>query len=349
MGFHDDASGLDIDAAPAQGRRQRRVRVVSQLDHRGHLDPGRVQIYRDPQSVVVGRYHHRPPARHGCVQVQQSPGRRPEHDAGQIVVLEHERPFEGAVREYQRLGSDLEQPGVAFCRADPQVLVDAKRVGFQLDGDVGIGEHAIAQPRGQFVCGKPFTGCCLDSLPLVPEMASEVGAFFEQGHPHPAAGCAQGGTHARGPAADHEKLGETVFLIVVGRGSLEGHVSQPRRVSQYAFVPRPQELRAHERAVVETRRHEARAEGRKRHEVGIERRPHVLGGDVQSGCNRLDARTDVGLVVGAHHAVRVCRCHGERRAGPVVLEGTAEHPHTGRPQRTGHRVALEPFVRAAVE
>src|SRR4029450_1863069 len=116
------------------------------------------------------------------------------------------------------------------------------------------------------------------------------------------------------------------------------------RLSQLPEKPRPVEC-----LVVETHRHQPAEELDAVKEIAIERRPRMLGRNLQTFTDGNAADALVGTPGNVHKAVGTIARTTEQASGPVIFETAAENPASGGKQRHGHRLSDKGFERLALE
>ena len=142
-------------------------RIGAWIDDRRDGDAGAGQVGDRARRLVVGAEHDRaPPGRHS-VAVEIGPHGAGQHDAGTIVVAEHQRPLDRAGSNDATPGEDAPEPLARLVRRRRRhVIVDALERGIGavvVDAErpwCAAGCERRAAPPARPRCGRPSLPSC---------------------------------------------------------------------------------------------------------------------------------------------------------------------------------------------
>ena len=111
------------------------------VDHRGDNDAGIGEVDRGANCIVMVGKDHRALARRHAIAIDVSAHRAGQHDAGTVVVAEHDSALDRACGQHRALGHDLPQALARFMRRRHRhMIVDPL--------DCGIGTAVIDALHG---------------------------------------------------------------------------------------------------------------------------------------------------------------------------------------------------------
>ncbi len=333
-------------AQAALGRRlrlRRRRRLVAQIRHRRDLDARLRQVEGDAVAMGVGGGDHRALAGLDAVEADQTLHGRAQHHPRQVVAAEHHRLLEGAGRQHDLLGAQLDQT-VAAHHGEPLVGEPAGAARLVQQRDVApLGERP-AQPLR--LLGAPAG---LGPEAGVVEGAAGARLIVDQQHLAAGLGGLQGGRQPGRAGADHRHVGEHVGLVVVAvrRPAVDDAEAGLRPDEPLPELPGP--ARLVERLVVEAHRHEAAELPEPGAAVAVEPAEDVERRDLHARDNGPAVGEHVGLVAHLDERVGVLAAGGEHAARTVVLERARQHANAIGGERAGDGVAGIADVVAAFE
>ena len=177
------------------------VGVAPRVGHGQHVDAAVGQVERGLEALVARRQHHRLLPRHQPELVDQPPRPAGQHDAGQVVVAEHQRLLDRAGGDHQ-LGRAEAMHRAALVDRHQQALVDAAGVGRLQDLDAGR-VHPLDQRRQAAVAARPAPG----------QVAAQRKALLDQRHVPALLGRLGGRLQTGLAAADHQHVDVAVHLV----------------------------------------------------------------------------------------------------------------------------------------
>ena len=318
---------------------------------RGHPDAGVEQLVREPRAGCGTTDYDR--ARTGLdrVQVQQPAHPAAEHDAGQVVVLEHRGIFVPPRCDDQAFGAQVDQP-LALHDAEQPAFVAAEHRSRGQHFDVGLRADALDQTLRHCKTGHAGArfGWHVTGPDLKPQMAAECGLVIDQSDVTTAPRGFVRGTESRGSATDDGYVRMPVFMVGVEFGPrLYTEAAQSGDAAQQLFGQRPRPTRTNERLVVETDGQQNVEFLDQRQRVETERRPGVLGTDAHARADRLGTRAYARRAIDVHQAVGAVARQAQQPARAVIFEAAAEDALPRGVQRRGDGIARLGGDVAAVE
>ena len=220
---------------------------------RGHPDASVEQLVCEPHAGSGTTDHDRALTRFDGVQVQQPAYPAAEHDAGQVVVLEHRGIFVPPRCDDQAFGAQVDQP-LALHDAEQSAFVAAEYRGRGQHLDVGLRADALGQALRHCKTGHVGArfGRHVTSPDVKPQMAAECGLVIDQGDVTAAPRSFVRGSESRGSATDDGDVRMPVFMVEVVFGPcLYVEAAQPGHAAQQLFGQWPRPARTNERFIVE--------------------------------------------------------------------------------------------------
>ena len=282
----DDATVDDLDPGAAHGGGQLARRLRAQVDHRGDVDAGGLQVERALVGAVVVGGDHGAAAGADGVTMDIGRDRRRQHDARAVVVGEQQRPLAGAGGEHHAARAHLPQlfaGGAALGRG--QVIGEPLADGQEIV--VVVAEHGAARQqrdlgqRGELGerGGNPRRGVgAVDARGPGQGLAAELGLLVGEYHPRAGAPRHQRRGDPRDAAAGDQHIAVRVaMLVAIGVGVARGD-AEARGLADKMLVFHPHRARPHEGLVIKTGRHQAGEAAVDRQQVEIDRRPAVDAG-----------------------------------------------------------------------
>ena len=223
----------------------------AQVDHGGDLDANPEKIQHHPVSVAVGGEDDSPLERLDGVAADQALRRRPEHDAGQVVVPEDCGLLHRPASDDDGPGPHLGHPVPPVDERYPVLLEVRARHGIRPVFDVGtfldppeqFGEHSIRRRVGALG---------------VRESPAGPGVLVDEDDLRPGLAGRRRGREPGRTGADHEHVGEPVALAPVAPLLAGRDVSKPGGLAYEPLVVREESGRFVERLVVEADGQESR-------------------------------------------------------------------------------------------
>jgi hypothetical protein len=251
-GLVDAVAGVDRDAGVPHGLAELRLFAPwAQVDHGGDLDAGPEEIQHHPVGVAVGGEDDGSLKRLDGVAVDQALRRRPEHDAGQVVVPEDRGLLHRSAGDDDGPGPHLGDPVLPVDERYPVFLEVRARHGIRPVFDVG----AFLDPPEQF--GESLIRRRVGALG-VGEGPAGPGVLVDEDDPSPGLAGRRRRREPGRTGADHEHVGEPVALAPVAPLLAGCDVSQPGGLAYEPLVVREEPGRFVERLVVEADGQESR-------------------------------------------------------------------------------------------
>ena len=366
-GAPDHAAGHDAQAGGAGLLGQAGAGIGPAVHDGGDLHPGGGQRQRGfIGSIVVGEQHRAAARQHGEA-LQIGLGGAGQHDAGPVVVAEHQRAFVRAGGQHDPPRADVPQP---LARQAGRALAGRQVVGqaFQRGQRVAV---VIAEDRGARQQAHVRTGAQpgLDARhPVRPGSAVDGARQAQQRAAQALVLVGQDDARARArrrprrrqpgrAGADHQHVAMDVAMVVAVRVGLVRRDAEAGGAADHGFVdvvPHPR--RAMHDLVVEARAHDPRGRAHGRAQVAFDRGPNVDAVGLQPVHQRADGGPHVGigarrLVVGValDQGARVLHPGGHDAARPVVFHGPTDQMYAVGHQGAGQRVARMAVQPLAVE
>ncbi len=361
--------GRDLDPGGARGLRQRSFRLAAQIGDQRDIDACSFQVERGAIGPVMRRRDdHALADLHAVLTAIASRGVG-EHYARAVVIREHQRTLDRAGRQHHLARANLPQAlarqvgigdevgfGDALVEGDEVLGVIAERLRARHQAQVGqLSKRSdrlrqpIARAHG------------LDSgLGLGEERAARDRVLVADDNPRAACARGQRRRQTRRSGADDQDVAMSESpLIAVGiglaRSDPETRGAADRRLID--TCPRPvlaEQVRTHERLVVEAGAEQRRQEIADRADVECKRRPAVLArsaepvveldlGRAQVGCE------PAGPAGEADERVRLLRAGAEDPARPVILVRAPNQMNAVGEKRGGERIPGAAFVSDPIE
>ena len=325
-------------------------------------DAGAGEVGDRARRLVVGAEHHRAPPRRHRVAVEIGAHGAGQHDAGTVVVAEHQRALDGAGRNHASFGVDAPQALARLVlRRHRHVVVDAlqRRIGaVVVDAEHrGARQDAHIRQRRQLGgdMGDPVGRAALvEGAGVGDQPAAEAEVLLAQHDARTGPARRQRGHQPRRTAADHQHVAMQERLLVGVRVGGAGGAPEPGGAADQRLVDLfPERGRPHEGLVVEAGGQDRSEHGVDRQQIEAQRRPAVLAGGDETIVKLGGGGARVGLATRAlpqlHQRVRLLRPRREDAARAVIFERPADQVHAVRQQRRRQRVAAMAAVGAAVE
>ena len=200
--------------------------VDTRVDNPGDRDPGPGKGGGERIGIVIIGEQHRPPSRHHRVAMEIAQRGARQHDAGAIVVGEHNRTLQGPGRQHHPTGADMPE---TLARQEGRRR-RTKLLSDPFDRDQVIivvmagyrrrGQQPHLRQRRQFgdrrFCPRHAVAIA-DAVGAAQQRATEYRVAVGEDHPGaPASGGERGG-EAGGSAADHQDVAMGVAFVVARR------------------------------------------------------------------------------------------------------------------------------------
>ncbi len=272
--------------APERAGRQFAFRRGAQIGDGGDGDAAGGEVERGAVAGIAGGEDHGARARLHAPAIEIGPRRIRQHDAGAVIVREHQRALQRAGRQHHLAGAHLPEPlarqlrigrgdmvGDALGERDHVVREIAERRGAGEQRDVvprREARHGARQPVARRLALDGGAG-------LGEQRAAEFLLLVAQHHPRAALGGGQRRGKAGRAGADDEHVAMHVVLgVAVGIGDDGGAAEAGHGADLRLVEALPGARRPHEGLVVEARRQERRGEIVHRAGVELQRGPAVL-------------------------------------------------------------------------
>ena len=308
------------------------------------------------------REHHGAPARRHRIAVEIGAHGAGQHDAGAVVVAEHQRPLDGAGGENAAPGEDAPQALARLVRGRlGDVVVDAlqRRVGAAVvDADHRRARHDahVGQRRqlGRDVRRPVRAAAVADSPVLGEQPPAEAEVLLAQHDARAGPARRQRRHQARRPAADDQHVAVQEGLLVGVGVALAGGAPEPGGAADQRLVDLlPERRRPHEGLVVEAGRQQRRDQRVDRQQIEPQRRPAVLAGGDEAVVELGRGGARVGLAPRAgpqlDQRIGLLRSGRQDAARAMILERPPDQMHAVGQQRRRQRVAGMAAVAAPVE
>ena len=326
------------------------------LDRRrqGHV------VVDQKQPLVPGLY---------TIALQVGFNRAGKHDAGKVVVAEHQRTLKGTGGEHNLLGTDAMPPHAravvavgfrhvkvvcyAFQRGQHVVVENARQRG--------SGQHSHVGGSSQFSlnCGHPEV--CIHAVNLnriTQQRSAAFSILLNQHHPRARlrrhAGCLQ----TRWPRAHHNDVSMLIVAVIARNvGDIVGHTQARSPPDHRLDQPMPHGRADQEGLVVKACWNKPRDHRVNRANV----KSQIWKGVDRLGCQALTQLGKgcavvgfpgaflIGVDVAIDQRVRLFNTRGHDAAWPVILKRATDQMHTICKQCRSDRVAAKSSVRLTIE
>ena len=254
-----------------------------------------------------------------------------QHHPGRVVTVEHQRSFNGPLRQDHLAGPEPPQflaraiacvgqmVGQPLHRTDEIVVIMSKCRGARQDRDIGRSAErgdAGVQPRPQGRVGQGTTAGFV--------------LIVDHNHPPAAANRGQRRRNPGRPCPDDQHIamgigGRIVIGVLFGRGLAKARHAPDRRLVQLV----PKRARPHEGLVVKTSREKHPQPVVDRAEIGFERGPAVLADRRQAVMNFNTGRPQIrgetpGAAINRDQRIGFLAARRQQATWSVIFEGSAK-------------------------